>query len=62
MIHTQIKKAAVDSHATVNILRHSYATYFLEPEVDLSNIQEAVGHNSIKTTEIYTHVKDTNRY
>ncbi|HRG34329.1 MAG: tyrosine-type recombinase/integrase [Saprospiraceae bacterium] len=55
-----IEKAGIKIIVTSHSLRHSCATYLLEARTDLRYIQELLGHNSSKTTEIYTQVSTKN--
>jgi len=55
-IKVAAKKVNLNKRVTSHIFRHSYATHLLQAGVDLRSIQELLGHKSVETTMIYTHV------
>ena len=56
IIHKYLKQIGVENHITPHMFRHTFATSLLEAGMDIRYIQSLLGHSSISTTQIYTHV------
>lgn len=56
MLKRNVKEAGIERNITPHMFRHSFATYLIEEGVDISCVQQLLGHSSINTTQIYIHV------
>lgn len=60
LLEKYLKQAGLDPKTSPHTLRHSFATHLLDRGADIRSVQELLGHRSLSTTQIYTHVT-TNR-
>lgn len=61
MIKKYCKKINIDKNITPHMFRHTFATMLLDDDVDIRSIQMLLGHSSIMTTQIYTHVRSNKK-
>lgn len=60
IVYRYTQKSGISMHVSPHTIRHSFATDLLIAGADLRSVQEILGHNSIRTTQVYTHV--TNKH
>jgi site-specific recombinase XerD len=56
VLRKAVRQSGITKHVTAHTFRHSFATQLLLSGSDIRTVQELLGHNDLKTTQIYTHV------
>jgi integrase/recombinase XerC len=60
MLEKYIAQTGLDSRTSPHTLRHSFATHLIDRGADIRSVQELLGHKSLVTTQIYTHLSTAN--